>query len=81
MSHSAQVILAISITATLCLSALGLGAVSVGPFVTPRARIGSTEATGQLSVSFGKLGVSAAIRANGTRPPSFASAMECLCSR
>jgi hypothetical protein len=54
---------------------VGLGAVSVGPFVTPRARIGSTEATGQLSVSFGKLGVSGAIRANGTRPRSFASAM------
>jgi hypothetical protein len=32
---------------------VGLGAASIGSFITSRARIGSTESTRQLTVSFG----------------------------
>ena len=54
MSHSAQVILAISIAATLSLTAWGCEA-SIRSFSISRARIGSTGSTGQLTVPFGGL--------------------------
>jgi hypothetical protein len=52
MNHSAQVILAISIAATFCLTAWGWARHRSRSFITSRARIGSTESTGQLTVSF-----------------------------